>query len=294
MDWITAAAAARADATVHETKTKRIAAWHCWDDFLFHVDLTDQVFLDGFTSFQRNILLSAFAQAVREASFSRQNKEHLVQSTVEATLSYVAQAFRASNRQDPRLDLDGKTCFLIQEQWRGYKNKDKNRKKQKALPDSVFQKMHALATSDWDVALSYLFIMALFFAMRSCEYLETRYPEESRRTKVLRCKNFKFKKDGKMLPLSSPLHLLQSADLVIITFEFQKNDWRNHSVHLFASTDHLLCPVKAAAFSVNRVLKIPGATLESKTCTVCLPDGKITYINSAQALPKLSSRRDHR
>ena len=81
--------------------------------------------------------------------------------------------------------------------------------------------------------------------------------------------------------------LLQSANLVIITFEFQKNNWRNHSVHLFASTDHLLCPVKAAAFSINRVLKILGATLESKTCTVCLPDGNITYINSAQALPKL-------
>lgn len=87
VDWITAAADARADATVGETKTKRLAAWRCWNDFLIAVGLEQTLFLDGYSPFHKNIVLSAFAQAVRQATFSRQSKNALVQSTVEATLS---------------------------------------------------------------------------------------------------------------------------------------------------------------------------------------------------------------
>ena len=211
----------------------------------------------------------------------------MVQGIVETTISYVAQAFRASDRPDPRLDLDGKTCFLLQEQWRGYKNTDKNRKKQKALPASVLRKMYEFSSTDWEFALTHLFVLALFFAMRSCEYMETRYPEESKRTKILRCKNFTFKKDGCRLNHSLPFETLASADLVIILFEFQKNDWINHSVHMFCNGDAFLCPVRAAAFTVKRVMKIPGATADSKICSFSSSDGKISCINSAQALPRL-------
>ena len=116
MDWINAAANVRADATVGETKTKRAAAWRCWNDFLIKIGIPHKVFLDGFTQFCKNILLSAFAQAVREATFSRRNQATLVQSSVESTISYVAQAFRASDRPDHRLALDGKTYLFLQEQ----------------------------------------------------------------------------------------------------------------------------------------------------------------------------------
>ena len=49
-----------------------------------------------------------------------------------------------------------------------------------------------------------LSIMALFFAMRSCSYLVTKYPEENKRTKILRLKNMVFKKDNRIIPLSTP------------------------------------------------------------------------------------------
>ena len=147
--------------------------------------------------------------------------------------------------------------------------------------------MNELSTTPWEIAVTHLLILALFFAMRSCEYLETRYPEESRRTHILRCKNFKFKKDGLILPHSSSLQVLMSADLVILTFEFQKNDWRNHTVHMFASGDSLLCPVVTGARIVKRVRAIPGSTDETKICNFLTEDGKVTSINSAQVLPRL-------
>ena len=126
------------------------------------------LYLEGMSQFQRNIVISAFAQAVREYTFSKRNKEHLAEGTVNATISYVSQAFWANARNDPRLDADGKPCFLLQEQWRGYKNKDKDRKKQKALPASVLRKMHQVASTPWQTAcVQLLILVALFFCMRS-------------------------------------------------------------------------------------------------------------------------------
>ena len=159
--------------------------------------------------------------------------------------------------------------------------------KQKALPASVLRKMHNLSVTPWDFAVTNLLIMALFFAMRSCEYLVTKYPEESKRTKVLRLKNIVFKKNGRIIPHSVPLDLLLSANLVIITFEFQKNDLRNYSVHMFRTSDAVLCPVKSTARNVKRVRSMPGSSDESKLCSFLKDDGKSTEINSIQVLARL-------
>jgi hypothetical protein len=124
--------------------------------------------------------------------------------------------------------------------------------------------------------------------MRSCEYLVTKYPEESKRTKILRLKNIVFKKKGRIIPHSATLvQILLTADLVIITFEFQKNHQRNYTVHMFRTTDAFLCPVKATSRTVKRVRNIPGSSDESKICSFFTEDGKITDVNSAQVLPRL-------
>ena len=91
-----------------------------------------------------------------------------------------------------------------------------------------------------------------------------------------------------MLPHSTPQAILASADIIIITFEFQKNDWRNHTVHMFCTNDPLLCPVKAGAAIVHRILStIPNASPDTKLCSFCASDGSTSDINSAQVLPWL-------
>ena len=57
--------------------------------------------------------------------------------------------------------------------------------------------------------------------------------------------------------LYDSLTRLRSEHVVIIIFEFQKNDWRNHTVHMWSTDDKVLCPVKAAAMIVKRVRGIP-------------------------------------
>ena len=237
---------------VEATKTKCDAAWNNWISFLNNTGMPNSYFLENFSSFQRNIIVCAFAQAVREASFSRGDRKDLVEGTVSATVSYVAQTFRENDRKDPRLDADGKTCFLFYKQCRGYCNADGVVKKQKALPLGVLRKMVNLAKSNLDSAIAWLLVGAIFFAMLSCEYLETGIKEDQRRTKILRVKNFLFKARGKAVPLTSKN--LATADMVMITFESQKNDWQSKSVHMFKTKDKVLCPVKAWARVIQRLM----------------------------------------
>jgi len=130
----------------------------------------------------------------------------------------------------------------------------------------VLRKMMDVSITHKEVALTQLCIGAIFFAMRSCEYLKSTHSEDSKRTKILRLKNIRFKKDGIILNHNSPF--LMHADLVAITFEFQKNNRRNRTVHMFSTNDSLLCPVKAWASTVKRIWNtIPGANGDTRVCS---------------------------
>ena len=148
----------------------------------------------------------------------------------------------------------------------------------------------SLANSKMDLAISWLLIGAIFFAMRSCEYLTTSSREESKRMKILRIKIFRFKtKQGNTIPLnsSSDRQTLHHAELVIITFEFQKNKSRNKSVHMYRTNDKVLNPVIAWASTIQRLFQtIPTVSGETKVCEF-LSDDKIIDIDSALARTKL-------
>ena len=200
----------------------------------------------------------------------------------------MAQAFRTNNKCDPRLDQDGKTCFILQEQLRGYRNLDGATIKQKALPLSAIRKILELATTEKDSALAWLFIGATFFAMRSCEYLKTNRNESSKRTRIVRIGNIIFKKEG--TTLVHELDNIWEADMVAITFEFQKNNKRNKTVHMFRTADKVLCPVKAWATTVIRLIKtIPNVSKETTVCSFCDSKGVVTQITSTYAISRIKS-----
>ena len=67
----------------------------------------------------------------------------------------MAQTFWANNRKDSRLDIDSKTCIILQEQFRGYSNQDGAQRKQKALPIMVLRKMLEISVTPLEQALGY-------------------------------------------------------------------------------------------------------------------------------------------
>ena len=97
---------------------------------------------------------------------------------------------------------------------------DKGRKKQKARPLIALRKMMQLSVTHKEVALSHFCIGAFFFAMRSCKYLRCSHYEDSKRTKILRLRNIRFKKEGLALDHMSPLIL--QADLVATHLNFRR------------------------------------------------------------------------
>ena len=63
--------------------------------------------------------------------------------------------------------------------------------------------MLELAVSERDEAIAWLLIGALFFAMRSCEYLEVA-PEKTKRKKIIRVGNVVFKKGNRVIQHNDP------------------------------------------------------------------------------------------
>ena len=128
----------------------------------------------------------------------------------------------------------------------------------------VLRKLLDLTQSPWKIAVVWLLIGAIFFAMQSCEYLDTNTPEEDRRTKLLRLRNIIFKKNGITIPHPSPY--LEESDIVMIIFEFQKNYKEDIQVNIFRTSDDILNPVIAWAKTVKRIWSYPGAAEDSKVC----------------------------
>ena len=64
-------------------------------------------------------------------------------------------------------------------------------------------------------------------------------------------KKKRFKKDEYLLQNDS--QYLALSDLVIITFEFQRNNKRNRTQHIFKTDYEILCPVKAWANTITQI-----------------------------------------
>ena len=129
----------------------------------------------------------------------------------------------------------------------------------------ALRKMMELAITPWEEATAWLLIGAIFFAMRSCKYLRTTVNEEGKRTRILRMRNISFSKGGRRVKHHEKG--LEDSDIVIITFEFQKNDRRDEQVHMFKTEDSILNPVKAWAKTVQRVRKYSASSDDSTVCT---------------------------
>jgi hypothetical protein len=122
--------------------------------------------------------------------------------------------------------------------------------------------------------------------MRSCEYSRT---SGTRRTKLLRLRNLRFFVKHRRLAYDDPF--LASADSVSITFEYQKNDERDITVTQHCTDDAILCPVRAWAAIVQRILSYPGTTDESPVNTF-YDAGKLTFVDASDVKRSLRTAAD--
>ena len=187
-------------------------------------------------------------------------------------------------KPDPAADFTGARCFLLTQTLKGYSNLDPPPKQQPAIPFIVIEKMFLFTKdtpSSIKYAMSQLACGAFFHGMRSCEYSKTCSKEESKRTKILILRNFRFYMKGKLLDLIKNQKILHQADFVNITFIFQKNQERNESVGMYKTENIRYCPVVTWANIITRILSYPGTSLDFPVNTWYNPSRKqFKYITS--------------
>ena len=104
-----------------------------------------------------------------------------------------------------------------------------------------------------DCCLGPLLILAFFFAMRSCEYLQVK---GDRKTELLCIHDLRFfQHNVDITAQSDNIHL---ADFLCITFREQKNGIKQETITMSRTTDAILCPVVQGATIIRRILSLPG------------------------------------
>ena len=156
-------------------------------------------------------------------------------------------------------------------------------KPQKALPISVFREMLKIKATEADLACGQLSTGALFYAMRSCEYIKVSGLE--RRTKKIRLEDIRFFQGNQ--ELSHEDHDLRFlAETVSITFRFQKTDERDETITQHRTGDGTLCPAIQWADIVQRVLSYKDTSSKSPVCTI-QENGELRLVTSKELLTKL-------
>jgi hypothetical protein len=167
---LSAVAASRERAITGATHNNGTQAWKWWQQYCKSVRC-DNPYLDRFSQIKQNLMLGAFAMAVREGRFMQDCSEPLVEGTVRGTISHVVQAFWESGQQNPTKDTEKMLSILLSQQFRAYHNDDPKQVQQKALPFSVLDKLAKRQVTDLDKAIVQLTISTAFFTCRSCKYL---------------------------------------------------------------------------------------------------------------------------
>ena len=126
MAWSIAAAIARGGARVQATSKEQVSAWGIWCKFITQIEYQDEQFLGNLKNIQQAYLLSCFVQSVCQETYKSGSNPTLVADY---------------ERSDPRLDKDGKTVQILQQQYTGYQKKDPPEKQQKAAPASLVKEV---------------------------------------------------------------------------------------------------------------------------------------------------------
>jgi hypothetical protein len=278
-----AAQAAAFHAVTEGTHSKRNRYFGYYSRFLEWLELDHDPFLDTLEPFSRTRVIGAFADAYRLGRFSPAAvSDPRASGTCRDAVDAVAEAYRSNRRCSPCHDSSGKFSKFLSDQLKGYKNHDPSARPQKALTPSILRELSRNDDGALNRATHQLARGAFFFAMRSCEYLTV--PGE-RRTKRLRLGNLKFIRHKRTVRLDDPF--LALSDTIAITFEFQKNDERDETVVMHCSGDPLLCPIRAWAAVVTRILSYPGTTASTFVNAYETTGGKLGYLTGDQVRARL-------
>jgi hypothetical protein len=230
----------------------RTASWRNWTAYTGQARIDPHMRHYGKALKQTYLL--AFAARVRSGIFG-----HGIQvgaQSVEKALRHVAQTLLLVGYDDPRRTYGAKELDLpFRHLLKSYRDVDPPPQPQLALPVTTVERAgayHQAPNSARTRATADLIITAFFFLLRIGEYA---MPKANVRTRTVqfRVQDVTFRRDGIVLPNTTPLPQLLLADSVVLCMDNQKNGQRGATIH------HTSClswfrPVKALARRVASIM----------------------------------------
>ena len=285
MDCESGAAEACHRGATQGTHLKHASSWTFYLEFLTRIRHDDDPYLEKLDPLHRLCIFGAFlhAQQGGDLGSSRFAKQVIV-GTAKETINPVAAAFVSNHRPDFIADSRRHTHIHIKRQIKGYRQLDPPMKHQKALPPIVFRQIINQSYHPRAQAHAQLLSGALFFAMRSCEYLFVGHGD--RRTRPVQVQDIVF-----MVGLTAIHHNqpdLHRAEHVTINFGDQKSEIKFKMVTQYNNNDHQLNPVANWAHTVQRIRSYPG--FESSWEVFCYHDGsKILRITASEVIIEIKA-----
>ena len=166
----------------------------------------------------------------------------------------------------------------------GYKKEDPNTDNQNALPLIVFKQLYFNRLTNKNRHLGLMAVGALFFGMRSCEYLGVKGADD-KQTKLLKIRNFQFFAKNERLNVSKDD--ITKASYMAITFESQKNGEKLQTVVQHRS-NKTLCPVKAWGKLILLILSY-GDTNEDTPINYFISNNNPNYIKATDMITHIRS-----
>lgn len=250
-------------------------SWRRWTGFLARAGYRADPFLLALPPTDTELVARAFLSCVRnfkwcaDGTLGLPHEAAVLSGTVRETTSHVAASFRNHFKCSPFHNPVG-SHFLpsISNLLKSYTDVDPATKRQKAISPKLLRHMYSLAKGGGDninFITAQLAIGGFFFAMRSCEQVQTPVPGK---TKIIDLDGCTFRcKNKREIPHSSK-HL-HTAEYITITWKDQKNGIRMDSRTQRRTGDPILCPVTAFAYLIHRIrLTVPDYNPSTPICAV--------------------------
>ena len=283
MDYIHAAEVANNSSIEESSHNDKSRTWERFIAWLETVGWDNDPFLTRLTRAKKTRMAGAFVISLRRGEHSHErHKGPLVAGTISKALSNLAATFQDNNHSDLRHNIDGKTDRFISGILRSFKKVDPKEKAQKAITPALLRHLYTRSKTTFFQHVADLCTGAFFFACRSCEYSQT---TGSRKTKILTPRNIVFRQGNRTI---TNRQQFSTANSVSITFVAQKNDMYHDTVTQHATSNPDLCPVHIWSKTVNRVLDLPKATMDTHVNAFWNTGRKRTeFITSSQILESL-------
>jgi hypothetical protein len=138
---LVAAETSREGAVTGSTHENQAWPWCRFSKYLDSIGIGQDDFLDSFTKFQRNKIIGAFAMALWQGRFLGPAYDTLALGTIQNTISDISSTFRENGQPNPAKDDNLQPSFILQRQFRAFKNEGPKESSKKSSPPASLLKL---------------------------------------------------------------------------------------------------------------------------------------------------------